>query len=289
MTIMDRTTMDEKNFSTLTPVDCRNVMDDVTASLDKIAEYPVEGAVHIPQNPWMFDDEGLNHGRHPIPAENIVRTLYDALTQSPMQIPILFDGEQQFFHTRLYYLFRLYGLDAILWNDSIEQLDMLAASFGNTMPVLPEPDFTRTGDYSDIQTGLLALMDDVKEAVDDEDVLLIDVRSRPRYLGIEEPIDPKKGHIPGAVNIPYGSFFREGRMDFDACRHMRNFLDSFREIIVYCGSGMSATPPFLVLHEMGLPVRMYGGSFSEWITDDDNSIETGDAPLNERILSLNEQ
>ncbi|WP_246095003.1 sulfurtransferase [Salinicoccus cyprini] len=288
MTIMDRTTVDEHNFNTLIPVDCRNVMDDMTASLDKISEYPVAGAVHIPQHPWTFDGDGLNHGRHPIPVQSVVETLYSSLAQAPGEIPLLFDGEQQFFHTRLYYLFRLYGLDAMLWNDSMESLAELSSYFNASTPVLPVENIARTGDYSDVETGLLVLMEDVKEAVHDEDVLLIDVRSRERYLGLEEPIDRKMGHIPGAVNIPYGSFFTAGRMNFGSYEHMRHLLDSFKEIIVYCGSGMSATPPFLVLHEMGLPVRLYGGSFSEWITDDENSIETGDAPLNERILSLNE-
>ncbi|GAB3060056.1 sulfurtransferase [Salinicoccus sesuvii] len=288
MTIIDRTTVAEHDFNTLTLVDCRNVMDDLTGSVDKVAEFPVAGTVHIPQYPWMFDREGLNRGRHPIPVKSVVKTLHEALSKSSMQMPVLFDGEQQFFHTRLYYLFRLYGLDALLWNDSLEQLNMLTASVGGTIPELPEADFTRTGDYTDVEVGLLVLMEDVKRAIQDEDVLLIDVRSRPRYLGIEEPIDLKMGHIPGAVNIPYGNFFRGGRINFGACNHMRHFLDSYKEIIVYCGSGMSATPPFLVLGEMGLPVRLYGGSFSEWITDDENSIESGDAPLNERILSLNE-
>ncbi|MFC3418223.1 sulfurtransferase [Salinicoccus hispanicus] len=288
MTIIDRTTVDEQDFNTLIPVDCRNVMDDMTASLDRIAESPVEGAVHIPQYPWMFDDEGLNHGRHPVPVRSIVEKLHESLVQASGEVPLLFDDEQQFFHTRLYYLFRLYGLDAMLWNDSVDSLETLSTSFGSTTPALPGPNQSRTGDYSDVQIGLLVLMEDVKEAVHDEDVLLIDVRSRERYLGLEEPIDRKMGHIPGAVNIPYGSFFTAGRMDFASHEHMRHFLDSFKEIIVYCGSGMSATPPFLVLQEMGLPVRLYGGSFSEWITDDNNTIETGDAPLNERILSLNE-
>lgn len=288
MTIMDGMTKMDDIPENLILVDCRNVMDDAEASQRKVAGTPLPGSVHVPQRPWMFDADGLNLGRHPIPRRSVVAALHQALKQEPEDTLLLIDDEKQFFHTRLYYLFRLYGFDALLWNDAPAGLDPLSGKFKNHTVTLPSEGLAREGTHEDADGGLLAVMDDVQEAVDDEDILLMDVRARARYLGEEEPIDRKMGHIPGAVNIPYGDIFHSGRIDFDALGHMRDFLGSFREIIVYCGSGMSATPAFLVLHEMGLPVKLYGGSFSEWITDGTNSIETGDSPLNERIVSQNE-
>ncbi|WP_342387056.1 sulfurtransferase [Salinicoccus bachuensis] len=288
MTIIDGMTTADDIPENLVLVDCRNVMDDVEASQRKVDGNPITGAVHVPQRPWMFDADGLNAGRHPIPRRSVVAALHQALKQDAGDTLLLIDDEKQFFHTRLYYLFRLYGFNAMLWNDALEHLDLLSAEFRNNAGSLPSEDLERKGTYEDAERDLLAVMDEVREAVDDEDILLIDVRARVRYLGEEEPIDHKMGHIPGAVNIPYGDLFHSGRIDFDALGDMRDFLGSFREIIVYCGSGMSATPAFLVLHEMGLPVKLYGGSFSEWITDGTNSIETGDSPLNERIVSQNE-
>lgn len=287
MTIIDGSAHTGSLPDDLILVDCRNVMDDMEASGRKIASHPLKGAVHIPQSPWMFDSPGLNRGRHPIPCRSVVAALHQTLKQEGGTL-LLLDDEKQFFHTRLYYLFWLYGLDALLWNDSIERLSSLSGKFRESAATLPAEDLERRGTFDDADKNLLAGMDEVKAAVNDRDVLLIDVRARARYLGEEEPIDRKMGHIPGAVNIPYGDIFRSGRMDFDALEDMRSFLGSFREIIVYCGSGMSATPPFLVLREMGLPARLYGGSFSEWITVEANSIETGDSPLNERIVSQNE-
>ncbi|WP_434120775.1 sulfurtransferase [Salinicoccus roseus] len=287
MTIIDGSTHAGDLPDDLILVDCRNVMDDMETSGRKVAAHPLEGAVHIPQSPWMFDSDGLNAGRHPIPCRSVVATLHQTLKQEGATL-LLVDDERQFFHTRLYYLFWLYGYDVLLWNDSIERLSSLSGKFRESTATLPSEDLERSGTFEDADKNLLAGMDAVKSAVDDRDVLLIDVRARARYLGEEEPIDRKMGHIPGAVNIPYGDIFHSGRMDFDALEDMRSFLGSFRELIVYCGSGMSATPPFLVLREMGLPAKLYGGSFSEWITDKANSIETGESPLNERIVSQNE-
>lgn len=287
MTIIDGSTHAGDLPDDLILVDCRNVMDDLEASWRKVADHPLKGAVHIPQSPWMFDSPGLNAGRHPIPCRSVVEALHQALKQEGGTL-LLLDDEKQFFHTRLYYLFSLYGFDALLWNDSLERLKSLSGKIRDSAATLPAEDLERRGTFDDADKNLLAGMDEVKAAVDDRDVLLIDVRARARYLGEEEPIDRKMGHIPGAVNIPYGDVFRSGRMDFDALEDMRGFLGGFSEIIIYCGSGMSATPPFLVLHEMGLPARLYGGSFSEWITDGANSVETGESPLNERIVSQNE-
>ena len=287
MTIIDGSTHAGDLPDDLILVDCRNVMDDMETSSRKVAAHPLKGAVHIPQSPWMFDSPGLNVGRHPIPCRSVVAALHQTLKQEGGTL-LLVDDEKQFFHTRLYYLFWLYGYDVLLWNDSIERLSSLSGKFREYAATLPSEDLERMGTFDDADKNLLAGIDEVKAAVDDRDVLLIDVRARARYLGEEEPIDRKMGHIPGAVNIPYGDIFRSGRMDFDALEDMRSFLGSFREIIVYCGSGMSATPPFLVLREMGLPAKLYGGSFSEWITDKANSIETGESPLSERIVSQNE-
>lgn len=287
MTIIDGSTYAGDLPDDLILVDCRNVMDDLEASSRKVAAHHIEGAVHIPQSPWMFDSDGLNAGRHPIPCRSVVAALHQTLKQEGGTL-LLVDDEKQFFHTRLYYLFWLYGYDVLLWNDSIERLSSLSGKFRESAATLPSEYLERMGTFDDADKNLLAGIDEVKAAVDDGDVLLIDVRARARYLGEEEPIDRKMGHIPGAVNIPYGDIFHSGRMDFDALEDMRSFLGSFRELIVYCGSGMSATPPFLVLREMGLPAKLYGGSFSEWITDKANSIETGESPLNERIVSQNE-
>ena len=49
--------------------------------------------------------------------------------------------------------------------------------------------------------------------------------------------------------------------------------NKFDEVIVYCGSGITACPNSLALTEVGINHKVYTGSFSDWISYDDNKVE----------------
>ena len=57
--------------------------------------------------------------------------------------------------------------------------------------------------------------------------------------------------------------------------HFRD-LDPEKEIIVYCGSGISLMVNALALDIAGIPYRIYPGSYSDWISYEDNDIKTGE-------------
>lgn len=278
--IINAESLDESGIFKFTLADCRNVMDDFEASLALVKNAPVVDSVHISQSPWMFNQDGINAGRHPIPKSGMVDSLYKSLKNEDNEL-ILFADANSFFHTRLYYLFRLYGHKSYLWNDTIENLERAMA--GRAVENKSIEDIIIQADMRESDADIYRSMEDVKRSIDKSNILLIDVRARKRYLGLEEPIDSKMGHIPGAVNIPTPAIYKNGLIDFDALGYLMNDLKKYGEIIVYCGSGMSATPMFVLLSELGLPVKLYGGSFSEWITDGSNTVETGDTPLNERM------
>jgi thiosulfate/3-mercaptopyruvate sulfurtransferase len=85
-------------------------------------------------------------------------------------------------------------------------------------------------------------------------LVVVDVRSLERYRGEAEPYDPVAGRIPGAVNWPY----QEAAEVPDAIREAD-------EIVVYCGSGVTACVNLLALAGAGRPdARLYPGSWSEW-------------------------
>lgn len=98
---------------------------------------------------------------------------------------------------------------------------------------------------------------------------LVDVRSRNRYLGLEEPFDPIAGHIPGAVNAPYAAVLNA---DGTVRRtELKEFADRSLagsdpgDVAFYCGSGVTACYALFALHLAGVEgATLYPGSWGEW-------------------------
>ncbi|KEI98795.1 sulfurtransferase [Clostridium botulinum A2B3 87] len=108
-----------------------------------------------------------------------------------------------------------------------------------------------------------------------KDLILVDSRTNIRYEGIEEPIDKRAGHIPGAKNVYWKDMLKEdGAVDENKVRENFLPLKDYSNIAVYCGSGIDATFNFLLLDEVGIKARVYAGSWSDWITYKDNPIDS---------------
>ena len=122
-------------------------------------------------------------------------------------------------------------------------------------------------------------VEQVKERMNRPGAVLIDSRERKRYLGEEEPIDPVAGHIPGAQNMFWKEALNEAGLwkDSDALAARFAGLTDAEEIIVYCGSGVTACPNVLAMDEAGLRnVKLYAGSWSDWVSYKDNPVATGE-------------
>jgi thiosulfate/3-mercaptopyruvate sulfurtransferase len=96
--------------------------------------------------------------------------------------------------------------------------------------------------------------DELARRLDDDSLMVVDARIPERFRGEPNPIDKVPGRIPGARNLPFTS---EDEVPEDVLRA--------REIVVYCGSGVTACVPLFRLARAGRPdAKLYPGSWSEW-------------------------
>lgn len=133
-----------------------------------------------------------------------------------------------------------------------------------------------------IDTSFMVDMEYVKSKLYDENTILIDSRSHPRYLGLEEPVDKVAGHIPSAKNyffmdnLNLDDMTKSSYISDEKLKERFKELDPKKEIILYCGSGISLMVNALALDKIDIPYKIYPGSYSDWISYDDNKIATGE-------------
>jgi thiosulfate/3-mercaptopyruvate sulfurtransferase len=102
------------------------------------------------------------------------------------------------------------------------------------------------------RTGETVDAEELAARLGEPGLVVVDARAPERYRGEVEPIDPVAGRIPGAVNWPYGT-------------EMPPALSDAQEIVVYCGSGVTACVDLLALARAGRQdAKLYPGSWSDW-------------------------
>lgn len=112
--------------------------------------------------------------------------------------------------------------------------------------------------------------------------LLLDARAGERYRGEVEPMDPRAGHIPGAVSAPTSENVDAEGCFLPADELRRRFASlgarTGTPVAVYCGSGVTAAHEVAALEVAGFGAALYPGSFSEWSNRPGLPVATGPEP-----------
>lgn len=148
-------------------------------------------------------------------------------------------------------------------------------------PVTSEPGSYPKGDFNTNQNpGLLVDKEDVKNAINDDNVVIIDSLSPGNFKG-EVDTYGRPGHIPGSANVFFGSLSDPDTQELYDDEKLKEIfresgaLDEGKKVITYCGSAIAATWTGLVLNKLGQEnVTVYEGSLSEWAKDDTLPLET---------------
>jgi thiosulfate/3-mercaptopyruvate sulfurtransferase len=110
---------------------------------------------------------------------------------------------------------------------------------------------------------------------------ILDARAPERFRGDIEPLDRVAGHIPGAINRPYGANLTPAGTFKPAELLRAEFVAQLgatppTAVVHQCGSGVTACHNLLAMAVAGLPgSRLYPGSWSEWVADPSRPVARG--------------
>jgi len=263
----------------LVVVDCRHVLADADAGERAWRESHVPGASHAHLDRDLSDHgKPAAFGRHPLPDAAAFNALLVRLGITPAHQVVAYDaGDGAMAAARFWWLLRLAGHVRVAVLDG-----GFAAWTAKGLPVdanLPTP---APGRYSaGFDPSQVATTDEVLGRLPGPAGWLLDARAPERFRGEVEPLDPVAGHIPGAVNRPFGANLSGGRFkpaevlaaEFRALLGAR----SPSELVLSCGSGVTACHNALAMAHAGLPgARVYAPSWSGWVSDRARPVATGD-------------
>lgn len=256
-------------------VDCRFQLGQPESGRAAYEESHIPGAVYLDLEKDLSAPVGEHGGRHPLPdAATLTGTLSRVGIGNDVRV-VAYDDQGGAMASRLWWLLKYLGHEQVYVLD-----EGFAAWVKAGYPVSSEQKVPIPSPFlATVQHNMLVEADEVRELLGSDRVTLIDSREAPRYRGEVEPIDRVAGHIPGAINRFWKDALDEGGAWKDEAGQAARFRDlpQDRELIVYCGSGVTACPNVLALQEAGYQkVRLYAGSWSDWISYSENPIATGD-------------
>jgi thiosulfate/3-mercaptopyruvate sulfurtransferase len=225
---------------------------------------------HIPGAYYLDLDRDLSSGiqvhggRHPLPdIEQLGAKLASIGIVQNKTLVVAYDSSRFAFAARLWWLLRYLGHDQVAlldggWN----------AWQSGGYPVTTTVPPTQTGFFEpQPHDDWIVEIEQVKTRKNNPGVILVDSREHDRYTGIREPIDPIAGHIPGAVNSPWQLVSDQDGYILPTVNQEQLWSDytSAEEIIVYCGSGITACVNLLSLKLAGIEqTKLYPGGWSDW-------------------------
>ena len=244
-------------------IDCRFSLADTGHGEALYGQSHIPGAHYLHLERDLSGPQQQHGGRHPLPGISQLEMLFSAVGINADSRVVAYDDSRFGFAARLWWLLRYLGHDQVqllnggfrAWNDSDLPVSgqTVIANPGNFI-ARPRPD-------------LLVDINQVKTVPHSIDSVLIDSREEKRFLGLEEPIDPVAGHINGAKNHPWQEVTDEQGFFLDLPAQQARWGEVLNqdEIVVYCGSGVTACVNLLSLAGLGRDdAKLYAGSWSDW-------------------------
>ncbi|WP_405837040.1 sulfurtransferase [Streptomyces sp. NBC_01518] len=244
---------------------------------DHYADGHIPGAVYVDLDTELAAPATPEGGRHPLPDFAELQESARRWGIGTGRSVVVYDDLGNTAAARAWWLLRYAGVTEVtLLDGALGAWRTAGLPLESGIPADPAP-----GDVV-LRTGALPTTDADGAAELAVSGLLLDARAGERYRGEVEPVDPRAGHIPGAVSAPTGeNLAADGT--FLAPELLRKRFEErgagdAARIGVYCGSGVTAAHQIAALEIAGFEATLFPGSWSAWSADPARPAATGDRP-----------
>lgn len=233
----------------------------------------IPGARYVDLETELCAPAGEHTGRHPLPSPEDFEAAARRWGINQHSTVVVYDDAGSTAAARAWWLLRHAGFDQVLVLDGGLRAWRESKCILSTQSPTPEP-----GTVS-LSWGAMPVLD--LEELDDFPGVLIDSRASARYLGIQEPVDPVAGHIPGALNRPTTQNLDQTAR-FKSAQTLREEFQSLglgaggSLPAAYCGSGITAAHQILAMYEAGIDAALYPGSWSQYCSYRQLPVATGE-------------
>jgi thiosulfate/3-mercaptopyruvate sulfurtransferase len=224
------------------------------------------GAVFVDLETELADPPSAAEGRHPLPSLQRLQSAARRWGIRAGDAVVAYDASGGMAAARAWWLLRWGGLPDVRLLDGGLDAWVRAGGRLESGDVVPEH-----GDVTVTGGGMPVLTIDEAAALPSSGGVLLDARAGERYRGEVEPIDPRAGHVPGAVSAPAtanlatdGTFLRMPEL---VDRFVALGVGPRAKVGVYCGSGVTAAHEVAALAAAGIEAALWPGSWSQWAAD----------------------
>lgn len=263
------------NNDKLVIVDCRFSLMDKEYGKRSYDECHIEGAVRVDLETDLSAPIKEHGGRHPLPSVEELKTTFENIGISHDSIVVAYDEGDLAGPARLWWILKYLGHNEVyVLNGGIKAFEEIGGKTTN------EPTSVKKGDlHINVNESMRVNMEYVRNRLNKDNVIIVDCRENGRYNGEFEPVDKKAGHIPSAKNYFWMNILNKEDEKLSIkneieLKELFSELNNYDEVIIYCGSGITASPVSLALREANIDHKLYSGSFSDWISYEENKVDT---------------
>ncbi len=240
-------------------IDCRFNLADKNQCLLQYMQGHIPGAYYFDLEQDFSSPVEQHGGRHPLPNVELLQEKLRRAGANQHSTIVFYDDSRMAYAARAWWLLRYMGhKDVRILEGGYKAWLEFKGALDKREPATKSGNFT-----AKLQTDWIVNRDEILTA---NNLHLIDSREPQRFQGLEEPIDPIAGHIDGAVNYPWQEITHEQGFIKPIEWQKRHWqtLTTQENLVVYCGSGVTACVNILSLYLSGIDAKLYPGSWSDW-------------------------